>query len=292
MNKPLAYITLFTLSLFLFSKPVSAADFDITCNPNGCSDVPAIFNEGGMHPGQTVSKTLKVTNGYNESRSFALELQNFQDSTPSMGDALEVTIFDAANNTVVYGPGSVTQWKKDGFLHLGGIDPGISREFKFQVYFSDVGNDYKNQTLKFDIKMGFEDTGGGGGSESNSAGGGGLVAGAQNVLGAATSFGKSLLAPEIVTVPEVKGVSCQEPETRWWLPLLAEAVILILYIVRTAKTPFNRWMIFPLLVVLIVQIIHNNTGCSCSDSIWCQRFLQINLGIFSLSFISYFLKRH
>jgi len=136
-----------------------ASDATLSCGDSGCSGIGgAIFNETNITPGALISKTLTVTNNYSQTRSFAVEVvsSNFSDSSPSLADGLTVTIKDNSDTTILYGPKTLNQWKNDGFVNLASIDPGASKEFLFEVNFSDVGNDFQGLSISFDLNFGFE----------------------------------------------------------------------------------------------------------------------------------------
>lgn len=289
--KLLLFIFTLILAGFVFASKAYAADSEITCNPNGCSDVGPIFNESGLAPGATVSKTLKVTNGYSEWRSFALELQgsNYSDSVPSMADELTVTINDKTNNVPVYGPKTITEWKADGLVHLGGFDPGATRIFEINVVFNNVGNLHQNQKLTFDLKVGFEELG----------------AGQPSVLGISTQIsGKTpvnrLLGvltenlPQEVALPGVLGASCNANYYPWWIPL---AIQLLLIMILTNRAKVDKWsrrkyFVYGLAIAILSQFANKFLGCNCAVSGLCNYYLLFNLGILfaSLANVHFFQK--
>jgi len=137
-----------------------ASDATLSCGDSGCSGIGgAIFNETNITPSALILKSLTVTNNYSQTRSFAVEVagSSFSDSSPSLADELTVTIKDNSDAAILYGPKTLSQWKNDGFVNLASIDSGNSKEFLFEVNFSDVGNDYQSASLSFDLNFGFEE---------------------------------------------------------------------------------------------------------------------------------------
>lgn len=137
-----------------------ASDATLSCGDSGCSAIGgAIFNETNITPGALIAKTLTATNNYSQARSFAVEVSgsSFSDSSPSLADELSVTIKDNSDAAVLYGPKTLSHWKNDGFVNLASIDPGASKEFLFEVNFSDVGNDFQGLSMSFDLNFGFEE---------------------------------------------------------------------------------------------------------------------------------------
>jgi len=156
----LLLILLISSFLFLAIGKTGASDATLSCSDSGCIGIiGAIFNEANITPGALILKSLTVTNNYSQTRSFAVEVSgaSFSDSTPSLADELVVTIKDNAESSVIYGPKTLREWKDNGFVNLVSINPGNSKEFLFEISFSDVGNDYQGLSLSFDLNFGFEE---------------------------------------------------------------------------------------------------------------------------------------
>lgn len=117
---------------------------------------------------------------------------------------------------------------------------------------------------------------------------GGFIAGpaegfVQGVLGAQTEQ-KESESPLITPTPGVKGASCQN-NYYWWLPLAIEAVFLAVYLYWLTKKGIKtkQWLVIPFIIAAVSQIAHVVTGCSCTSSIWCSKYIFINLAILLLS---------
>lgn len=84
---------------------------------------------------------------------------------------------------------------------------------------------------------------------------------------------------------QVLGTECVKNKFPWWV-FLALEVVTSLLILRRGK--INKWKarrIIFLLIVLVIfsQITHEVTGCNCITSVWCSKYLLINLVITLLS---------
>jgi hypothetical protein len=157
--RPYLLVVLIISFLGVLIRSTGASDADIACGDTGCSGLGgAIFNEANLAPGGSVSKSVSATNNYSDARNFGVEISdaNFVDSFPSMAEQLIVSIKDGPGGAILYGPKSVLQWKSDGVVILSEIGAGESKEYVFDVYFNDVGNEYQAKTLNFDLNFGFE----------------------------------------------------------------------------------------------------------------------------------------
>lgn len=70
-------------------------------------------------------------------------------------------------------------------------------------------------------------------------------------------------------IPEVKGVSCSDKNYYWWLPLVIQLLLGIILIKRS--------IIFPIILGIVSQLIHQWLGCNCATNIWCTRYWILNL---------------
>ena len=184
--KPYLLIVLLFSFVFFWTDITGASDASLTCSDSGCSGIAgAIFNEGNMAPGDMVTKTLTVINNYSEPRNFGVQVSdtNFNDSTPSLAQEMIVVIKDTSDSSVLYGPKTLNEWKSDGLVNLSQIANGSSKEFIFEVNFNDVGNEYQEKSLSFDLIFGFEGGGSRISSPSTSSGSQVLGVSSGNTLG-------------------------------------------------------------------------------------------------------------
>lgn len=126
--------------------------------------------------------------------------------------------------------------------------------------------------------------------------GGGLPPGPAagfSVLGAITGEPlESTPTPAGEELGAMFGAACSDPYYPWWLPLLAEAIILILYFWAIWKNSQQTyWILIPLIVAIIAQIIHEILRCNCATGKWCPWFWLFNLIILIIPIAIYYLHR-
>ncbi|MBI4091609.1 MAG: fibronectin type III domain-containing protein [Candidatus Levybacteria bacterium] len=80
-----------------------------------------------------------------------------------------------------------------------------------------------------------------------------------------------------------KSPSCQKCIS--WQLLVAEAILLIFYLVLASKTPFLK-QIFLIFIPIIIYVLFRQINGTCSnDGFWCKYFLQLNILIFIFAVI-------
>ena len=141
-------------------SPVLAVDMTVTCDETSCVSSPegaAIFEEVNVLPGNSYTRILTAVNTADQALTFALEVTpgSFDDpSTPPLGKLLFLTISDDTD-TVVYGPETLYQFNLDGYVTLGDIPAGGSKDYELTVVMPNVGNEYQLTEMMFDLNMGF-----------------------------------------------------------------------------------------------------------------------------------------
>ncbi len=324
--KPYLLVILFVSSFAIINIGVSrASDQTITCDDTSCSadTTGALFAEENLAPGDSVTKTVEAINNYSEARTFAVEIANFSDSTPSLAAVLEITISDK-NNDIVYGPKTISQWQEDGFVELSSASPEEPEEYSFTVAAdSAAGNDYQNQTLTFDLNLGFDSL-----EESEVAGTTTptptpiqadtpdseqissaaetedeeetpLAVETASVLGLLTAeepfeepeeeISTPEPEPDDLPVGEVRGIICDEQDYLWWLPLVIQALITAPILWQAYQKKFKKWWLIPAVLALLSQLAHYILGgCNCATSDWCLNYWLFNLAILILSIIVYY----
>lgn len=146
-------------SLFLSTNAVEAADLTVQCNLNSCTSAPlgqTLFTETNVVPGDLYLREVNVCNNANESLTFALEVSNFVDSSPSIGQVMNFKIIDAQSLMLTYGPVSLANLSQQGYILISGISANTCRDYSFVVSFENVGNEYQQKTLVFDLGFGFD----------------------------------------------------------------------------------------------------------------------------------------
>ncbi len=94
---------------------------------------------------------------------------------------------------------------------------------------------------------------------------------------------------------EVEGTSdanfCQSKYYPWWIFLIIQLLIIIFYYWFVwRREDFKTWIIFPIFIAIISQLIHIYFGCNCAVSNWCKWYWAFNLIIFILPTIYYWIR--
>jgi len=131
---------------------------------------------------------------------------------------------------------------------------------------------------------------------------GGAVEGAatgfvQGVLGVSTDTEKEkqgeLGEASTQILGDVAGAStCGDKYYPWWLPLLFQAVISVLYywIIWGNRRDIIT-LLFPFSLVVLSQIVHEVLGCNCATGKWCPWYWAFNLIVFVVPALYYLYKK-
>lgn len=213
----ITFSTILIISIFTIGS-IRASDAEITCDSGGCSGISgSIFNETNLTPGTSVSKEIIANNNYPEERNFMLEVADFSDSTPSLGDKLILSVIVLNSSSKVYGDKTLTEFSNDGEIILSSIPSGDKRNYMLEVSLDDVGNDYQEKTLSFDLRLGFEEL------SSNS------VAGTTDSSDDGSSGGEVLGAATGNAIGNVLGLSATEGNTILYILIGSFLIILGLF---------------------------------------------------------------
>src|SRR3989344_1308640 len=133
-----------------------------------------LFSEANFLPGNTVTRTVEVTNNTESSKDIIVESINVTDPD-DFASALNLVISEG--ETELYND-SLADFFDVGEVDLSSVaGSGGSTTYSFAISFvSDSGNSYRENGLGFDIIVGFKGEGGGeesGGSGEGGGGGGG-----------------------------------------------------------------------------------------------------------------------
>ena len=130
-----------------------------------------LFSEANFLPGNTVTRTVGVTNNAGSSKDIIVEAINVTDPDD---------FASALNLVITEGDGELYNDTLADFFDAGEVDlssvagSGGSATYDFSVSFvSGSGNSYQENDLGFDIVIGFAGDGGGDGEEEGEGGGGG-----------------------------------------------------------------------------------------------------------------------
>jgi hypothetical protein len=152
-----------TLVVGLFTIFSYAADIEVTCNDKlGCQVIPTdtpLFSEYNIKPLWSVTKTVKVTNKYNEARQLLINLNDTPpgsfDKNKSLAKVLNVVIKEVESGKTIWS-GKLDELGNEESLPLTNIPKNSFRSYKFIVTLSNVGNSYQDKQTKFDIYLGFK----------------------------------------------------------------------------------------------------------------------------------------
>ncbi len=90
---------------------------------------------------------------------------------------------------------------------------------------------------------------------------------------------------------EVAGIVCPWWKYPWWVPLVIQAALTIIYYhwenKREKEKKINAWWFVPVFLALLSQLVHEILGCECVESKWCPWYWLFNLLILLVT-TSYF----
>lgn len=140
-------------------RPSKATNQTITCSSSGCSGISgALFDESNIVPFFTITRSVLAINNYDEARQFEVQIldDTFVDELPKMSEVITVEIVPDGSTTPIYGPVTIDQWRKAGLVTLGTIPHNGSQKYQFIARMADVGNEFQNKKMQFDLNVGFE----------------------------------------------------------------------------------------------------------------------------------------
>jgi len=307
---------LFAFIFFAFASPIQilAADFDVDCNSNSCTQTPsgAIFSETNVYPGWSVTKIVSGVNHSGQEAAFAVEEKNLV-STGGLSDILLITIKKSGAGSNIY-EDNLTNFQNYGYLTLSNVSNSGSQDYDFTVKMQEsADNKYQGLTTTFNLNLGFElvplpssnPSSSPGSPPPGSPGPSPLPSPASPsptasgvVAGAATE--EVLLESPLPSVegiiasppPQVQGekTECLWWNYPWWLPLVIQALLTWIYYYWLKKKKVTVWWLPPVLIALLSQLIHEILGCWCTNSKWCPWYWLFNLIIF-ISLTSYYFYR-
>jgi len=298
----------FTTVIFcaIFSAAIhSTLALEVTCASGSCTKdtTDPLFSELNTYPTWGVTRTIKANNNYAETRKFAVNVSNprFFDLIPNpLEKVLKINIVEQESGNMLYGPATLLDFKNAGQILLSDVPSGGNRTYKFNLLMDNVGNEYQDKEIKFDLIVGFDmvqkddnnDSEDGGDDEDSDEGDetGGTVAGSSTFLGGITSF----FAPFIEEVPEVAGLETSQstptlPEIQgsvqgvdgdvagaslckdpwWWFLIFAIQIIVSLaiyfYISKDSLPKSRRFYILGALVNLPAVLVYWKYFCPWWD---------------------------
>lgn len=140
----------------------------VDCGSGSCTSSPVngrIFNELDVKPFDTYTRTVEVCNTTDEDLTISLDVSRFIDSDPSLSGVMTLTVVDTNTNSVVFGPKYFEEFVTDDpatpgiderIVILSGVDNDQCKLYNFIAKMDNVGNEYQNKTMVFDLDLNFE----------------------------------------------------------------------------------------------------------------------------------------
>jgi len=234
MKRHLLFI-LITAAALLWIPFSRAADQTITCTDSGCSGISdALFNEAGVAPGESVTKSLEIINNHSQTLKLALD--------PSQNTGTDTDFIESVTVTVTTDKGSRFTGTLGQFLtayiDLEKLESGQRRPVEIALSLANVGNEFQGKQAKFSFDLKIDQEVPGDAASPSPSPAAGLVAGAQTELAGAFIPEESPspgpeASPE--ASPEILGETT--PAGRDWRRLWLSIPLLILWLWRIRHKP-------------------------------------------------------
>ena len=234
MKRHLLFI-LITAAALLWIPFSRAADQTITCTDSGCSGISdALFNEAGVAPGESVTKSLEIINNHSQTLKLALD--------PSQNTGTDTDFIESVTVTVTTDKGSRFTGTLGQFLtayiDLEKLESGQRRPVEIALSLADAGNEFQGKQAKFSFDLKIDQEVPGDAASPSPSPAAGLVAGAQTELAGAFIPEESPspgpeASPE--ASPEILGETT--PAGRDWRRLWLSIPLLILWLWRIRHKP-------------------------------------------------------
>jgi len=234
MRRHLLFI-LITAAALLWIPFSRAADQTITCTDSGCSGISdALFNEAGVAPGESVTKSLEIINNHSQTLKLALD--------PSQNTGTDTDFIESVTVTVTTDKGSRFTGTLGQFLtayiDLEKLESGQRRPVEIALSLADAGNEFQGKQAKFSFDLKIDQEVPGEAASPSPSPAAGLVAGAQTELaGAFIPEESPSPGPEAgpEASPEILGETT--PAGRDWRRLWLSIPLLILWLWRIRHKP-------------------------------------------------------
>ena len=234
MRRHLLFI-LITAAALLWIPFSRAADQTITCTDSGCSGISdALFNEAGVAPGESVTKSLEIINNHSQTLKLALD--------PSQNTGTDTDFIESVTVTVTTDKGSRFTGTLGQFLtayiDLEKLESGQRRPVEIALSLADAGNEFQGKQAKFSFDLKIDQEVPGDAASPSPSPAAGLVAGAQTELaGAFIPEESPSPGPEAgpEASPEILGETT--PAGRDWRRLWLSIPLLILWLWRIRHKP-------------------------------------------------------
>ncbi|PIP51909.1 hypothetical protein COX09_04500 [Candidatus Beckwithbacteria bacterium CG23_combo_of_CG06-09_8_20_14_all_47_9] len=230
MKRHLLFI-LITAAALLWIPFSRAADQTITCTDSGCSGISdALFNEAGVAPGESVTKSLEIINNHSQTLKLALD--------PSQNTGTDTDFIESVTVTVTTDKGSRFTGTLGQFLtayiDLEKLESGQRRPVEIALSLADAGNEFQGKQAKFSFDLKIDQEVPGEAASPSPSPAAGLVAGAQTEL-AGAFIPEESPSPGPEAGPEILGETT--PAGRDWRRLWLSIPLLILWLWRIRHKP-------------------------------------------------------
>jgi len=238
MKRHLLFI-LITAAALLWIPFSRAADQTITCTDSGCSGISdALFNEAGVAPGESVTKSLEIINNHSQTLKLALD--------PSQNTGTDTDFIESVTVTVTTDKGSRFTGTLGQFLtayiDLEKLESGQRRPVEIALSLADAGNEFQGKQAKFSFDLKIDQEVPGDAASPSPSPAAGLVAGAQTEL-AGAFIPEESPSPGPEAGPEASPEASPEilgettPAGRDWRRLWLSIPLLILWLWRIRHKP-------------------------------------------------------
>ena len=238
MKRHLLFI-LITAAALLWIPFSRAADQTITCTDSGCSGISdALFNEAGVAPGESVTKSLEIINNHSQTLKLALD--------PSQNTGTDTDFIESVTVTVTTDKGSRFTGTLGQFLtayiDLEKLESGQRLPVSISLSLANVGNEFQGKQAKFSFDLKIDQEVPGDAASPSPSPAAGLVAGAQTEL-AGAFIPEESPSPGPEAGPEASPEASPEilgettPAGRDWRRLWLSIPLLILWLWRIRHKP-------------------------------------------------------
>ncbi|MFA5197428.1 MAG: hypothetical protein WC437_03310 [Patescibacteria group bacterium] len=287
------------LSLFIPAFTLAASNVSVV-GPN------PIFNETNLAPGDTITKTITVTNNSSTNEQFKFQATS---TTPVgiLADKINIRVVNTDTSIEKYN-NSLASLYSDGEINLDVLAPATPVQYNFIATFDEnAGNDYMGLSEKFDLTIGFAAT-----PSTNPATDGGVSTPANPLTAFAGFLGFTSTTVTTTDTPSVAGAetAAQTPEVKgnengnvrgssdkvcpWWWIVGLVLILLLAFIggiIRAVK-PDNiirkYYYIWPIALGLVAWVAHYFLHKGYQETWFCQWYWLLIILIIGLAEIAYY----
>lgn len=217
MKKTLLLV-LISAALLILIPWSKAADQTITCTDSGCSGIAdALFNESGVAPGESVTKSLEIINNHSQTLKLALSPSKNTETDDNFIELVTVTVTTDKGGRFT---GTLGQFLT-AYIDLEKLESHQRRQVEISLSLDNVGNDFQGKQAKFsfDLKIDQEVPGDGTGGTTD---GGATAAASPSPSPAGIVAGVFTASQDQAPSPSPQGIIAGQSSSpwRWWFLLL------------------------------------------------------------------------